>query len=225
MYLIGNIFTLQKLIHAIRKIAFAQKHFQLTFVSKILDMKLNKNVIISLVLLIVIAAIYRVIPSRPFGFAPQIAMSLFGGALFVKDKKWAFALPLLSMFISDALYQVLYVNGLTTIRGFYSGQITNYLLFAGLVVIGFAVKTNKIISIIGGVIAAPTAYFLASNFLVWISGGGYHHPKTFTGMIACYVDALPFYLNSLMATAVFATVLFGAYNLVKKGEEKTALAA
>ena len=79
-------------------------------------MKLQKNVIIPLVLLIIISAIYRIIPSRPLGFAPQIAMALFGGALFVKDKKWAFALPLLSMFISDILYQVLYANNLPTDR-------------------------------------------------------------------------------------------------------------
>ena len=188
-------------------------------------MKLHKNVIISLILLVIIAAIYRIIPSRPLGFAPQIAMALFGGALFVKDKKWAFALPLLSMFISDVLYHLLYINNLTSIRGFYSGQWVNYLLFAGLTVIGFGVKINKIISIIGGIIAAPTAYFLVSNFLVWANGGGYHHPKTFAGMMACYTDALPFYQGSLAGTAVFAAVLFGVYNLVKKGEAKTVFAA
>ena len=188
-------------------------------------MKLQKNVIIPLVLLIIISAIYRIIPSRPLGFAPQIAMALFGGALFVKDKKWAFALPLLSMFISDILYQVLYANNLTNIRGFYNGQWVNYLLFAGLTVIGFAVKINKIVSIIGGVIAAPTAYFLISNFLVWVNGGGYHHPKTWAGMMACYTDALPFYQGSLVGTAVFGAVLFGAYNLVKRSATKTALVA
>lgn len=188
-------------------------------------MKLNKNVIVSLVLLVVIAAIYRIIPGRPYGFAPQIAMSLFGGALFVKDKKWAFALPLISMFISDALYQILYTNGLTPIRGFYSGQWVNYLLFVGLVVIGFAVKMNKAISILLGSIAAPTAFFLISNFLVWVNGGGYHHPKTFAGMIACYADAFPFYLNSLAGTVVFATVLFGGYQLIKQTNNKPAYIA
>ncbi len=188
-------------------------------------MKLNKNVILSLVLLVVIAAIYRIIPGRPYGFAPQIAMSLFGGALFVKDKKWAFALPLISMFISDALYQILYTNGLTPIRGFYSGQWVNYLLFVGLVVIGFAVKMNKAISIFLGSIAAPTAFFLISNFLVWVNGGGYHHPKTFAGMIACYADAFPFYLNSLAGTVVFAAVLFGGYQLIKQTNNKPAYVA
>jgi uncharacterized membrane protein YhhN len=187
-------------------------------------MKLNKNIIVSLVLLVVMAAIYRIIPSRPYGFAPQIAMALFGGALFVKDKKWAFLLPILSMFISDALYQILYVNGLSQTRGFYSGQITNYLLFAGLVVIGFGVKTNKIMSIVAGVIAAPTAYFLASNLLVWASGGGYHHPKTFDGMLACLADGLPFYQGSIAGTAVFAGLLFGSYYVIQQRNGNTVMA-
>jgi uncharacterized membrane protein YhhN len=179
-------------------------------------MKLNKNIVISLVLLIVIASLYRIIPNRPYGFAPQIAMALFGGALFVNNKKWAFLLPLLSMFISDALYQILYVNGLSQTKGFYGGQVTNYLLFAGLAVIGFAVKMNKLGSILAGVLAAPTAYFLASNLLVWASGGGYHHPKTFDGMLACLADGLPFYQGSLTGTAVFAGVLFGSYYLIQQ---------
>lgn len=186
-------------------------------------MKLNKNVVFSLVLLIVMASLYRIIPGRPFGFAPQIAMALFGGALFVNNKKWAFLLPLLSMFISDALFQVLYTYGLTSIRGFYGGQITNYLLFAGLTVIGFTVKPNKVFSIIAGVLIAPTAYFLVSNLLVWASGGGYHHPKTLDGMVACLVDGLPFYKGSLAGTAVFSALLFGSYYFVQQRVVNTSI--
>ena len=91
-------------------------------------MKINKNTVWSLVLLVVIASLYRIIPNRPTGFAPQIAMALFAGSI-IKDKKYSFLLPLLSMFISDALYEVLYINGLTQIAGFYSGQYINYILF------------------------------------------------------------------------------------------------
>ena len=78
-----------------------------------------------MIILIVIAAVYRVIPGRPDGFAPQIAMALFGGAI-IKDKKWAFALPLFSMFLSDLLYQALFSMHLSERQGFYQGQLTNY---------------------------------------------------------------------------------------------------
>ncbi len=187
-------------------------------------MKFNKNVVISLVLLVVIASVYRAIPGRPWGFAPQIAMALFGGSLFVNDKKWAFALPLLSMFLSDALYQVLYTNGLTPIRGFYSGQWQNYLLFAALTVIGFAVKPNKIVSIVTGAVAAPTVFFLVSNFMVWMGGGGLHRSKTFDGLLQCYTDALPFYYGGLSGTLFFSAVLFGGYYLLKQRETSRQLA-
>lgn len=173
-------------------------------------MKLNRSILISLVLLIVTAALYRLIPSRPYGFAPHIAMALFGGAI-LKDKKWAFALPIFSMFLSDLLFEALYRNGLSSYAGFYSGQITNYLLFAGLTLIGFAIRKVNVVNVLAGSLAAPTVYFLVSNFLVWGFGGGLGRPKTFAGLLQCYGDAVPFYTGSLAATLVFSTVLFGGY--------------
>jgi uncharacterized membrane protein YhhN len=175
-------------------------------------MKLNNKIVFSLLLLVVVAALYRLIPDRPYGFAPQIAMAIFGGSLFAADKKWAFVMPLLSMFISDCLFELLHSQGFSVIGGFYSGQITNYLLFAGLVVIGFFVKSNKISSILAGSLAAPTVYFLVSNFLVWINGGGYHHPKTIAGMMQCYTDAVPFYGGSIAGTLLFSAIFFGGWN-------------
>ncbi|MFY8005479.1 MAG: DUF6580 family putative transport protein [Chitinophagaceae bacterium] len=177
-------------------------------------MKLNNKIVFSLCVLVVVAALYRLIPERPLGFAPQIAMAIFGGSLFVADKKWAFVMPLLSMFISDCLFAVLHAYGLSVIGGFYGGQITNYLLFAGLVVFGFFVKNNKVGSILTASLAAPTAYFLVSNFLVWINGGGYHHPKTFAGMMQCYTDALPFYGGSIASTILFSAVFFGGWRWI-----------
>ncbi len=187
-------------------------------------MKLNKNIVLSLLVLVIISALYRIVPNRPLGFAPQIAIALFSGALFVQQKKWAFAMPLLSMLLSDALYEMLYTSGLTTIKGFYSGQWQNYLLIVATTIFGFAVKSNKITSIAIGAFAAPTAYFIVSNFLVWIGGGGFNRPKTAAGFVQCYVDALPFYVGSLLGTAFFATLLFGGMYWLQKTVAKQQLA-
>ena len=176
-------------------------------------MKMNKSIIGSLVLLIVVASLYRIIPGRPWGFAPQIAMALFGGAA-IKDKKWAFALPVFSMFLSDLLYHALYLNGLTIIPGFYHGQITNYLLFAGITCIGFLMKRIAVVPVVLYALITPTAYFLASNFIVWANGGGLRHPKTFAGLLQCYTDGFPFYQTSILATLFFSAILFGAYYLL-----------
>lgn len=180
---------------------------------------MNKSIIWSLVLLIIVAAVYRVIPGRPFGFAPHLAMALFAGAM-IKDRKWAFALPVFSMFFSDILYQVLYSNGLTDIPGFYKGQVVNYLLFAGVTCIGFLMKQVNVWSIFTYSLLVPSVYFLASNFIVWSGGGGLRRPKTFSGLIQCYVDGLPFYQVGLLATIAFSIVLFGGYYLINKSAFK-----
>ncbi|NCU04725.1 MAG: hypothetical protein GXC73_12130 [Chitinophagaceae bacterium] len=190
-------------------------------------MKLNKTFIFTLIALVVVAALYRILPNRPFGFAPQIAIALFAGSV-IKDKKYAFALPLLSMFISDALYQVLYNAGLSSIKGFYGGQITNYILFAGLTVIGFFINKRKAWQVGLGAVAGPTVYFLVSNFFVWLGGGldaaGVAYPKTVEGMASAYTAAIPFYTGSIYATIVFCTMFFGGYAILNSNELKTAKA-
>ena len=183
---------------------------------------MNKNILISFLLLIVVGALYRLVPypTRPLNFAPQIAMALFAGAV-IKDKIWAIALPILSMVISDLLYQVLYINGLTDIPGFYVGQWQNYILFAGITFIGFMIKKIKVLNVLLASLAAPTVFFIVSNFVVW-SGWqgtrGLNRPKTFEGLLMCYNDALPFYLNSVYACIFFSAILFGSYVLLRKKE-------
>jgi hypothetical protein len=181
-------------------------------------MKINRSLLISLGLMVLISALYRIMPNRPWGFAPQIAMGLFSGALFVKDKKWAFALPLISLFISDLLYQVLYSYGLTPIFGFYQGQWVNYLVFGSMTCFGFLIKKNKIGNVLVASLAAPTTYFLVSNFLVWASdpalGFGLNRSRDLSGLLLTYGDALPFFKYSVMGTVVFSAVLFGTYYLV-----------
>ena len=184
-------------------------------------MKLNRSVLLAFGLLILASSLYRVWPERPFGFAPQWAMAVFAGAV-VKDKKWAFLLPLLSMLVSDTVYQVLYANGVSQIWGFYGGQWLNYLLFGSLTVFGFLIaKRLSVVNVLAASLAAPSAFFLLSNFSVWISGGGYHRPLTGSGLLQCYADGIPFYQMSLLATPVFAAVLFGAYFLVNQKAVQT----
>jgi uncharacterized protein DUF6580 len=181
-------------------------------------MKIDKSTITSFVLLLLIASLYRVVPNRPFGFAPQWAMAIFGGAV-IKDKKLSFLLPLLSLFISDLIYQILYKNGLTPIAGFYSGQVINYILFALVTVIGFWVKKENVRSIFYGSFFGATFFFIVSNFFVWISGldiNNQPYPKSLSGLLYCYQQGLPFYQNCVFATLIFSAILFGGYYLINK---------
>jgi len=180
-------------------------------------MKNSKNIVWSFLLLVIIAAVYRIIPGRPFGFAPQWAMAIFAGAV-VRDKKWAFAIPVLSMFISDLFYQILYLQGLSSLPGFYEGQWQNYILFALLVFVGMAIRKINVPQIALASLVAPTLYFLASNFLLWASNGatrGLDRPKTFNGLLLCYSDGVPFYRMSILATFLFSAILFGTYYFIR----------
>jgi hypothetical protein len=191
-------------------------------------MKSNKSLIWTLVALIIIAALYRIIPNRPYGFAPQIAMALFGGAV-LKDRKWAFALPIFSMFLSDLLYQALYSAGMTDIPGLYHGQWINYLLFAGITLFGFLMKRVTVLNVLGFSLAAPTLFFLVSNFFVWAGGGedirtNLPLSRNVAGIIQSLNQGLPFYRGALVATLVFSTLLFGGYYLLTKKNRKVVTA-
>ena len=181
-------------------------------------MKITKNVAIEFIILIAVASLYRIMPGRPYGFAPQIAMAIFGGAI-IKEKKFAFLLPLLSMFISDALYEILYRNGVGDIKGFYEGQLTNYILFGLMTFFGFFIKGFNVGKIAIASLAAPTAYFLLSNFMIWVSNSPYaglQRPKTLNGLLQCLEDGLPFYPWSIVATLMFSAVFFGSYFLITR---------
>ncbi len=180
-------------------------------------MKSTKSNLLVIILLIVVAALYRVWDGRPFGFAPQIAMAIFAGSV-IQNKKIAFLFPLLSMFVSDALYQILYLQGLTVIKGFYGGQLVNYLIIAAISIVGFFIKTNKIKPVVVGSLIGTIGYFILSNFSVWLSGldiNNVPYPKNLTGFIACYVAAIPFLKWSLISTLLFSGIFFGGFYLLK----------
>lgn len=173
-------------------------------------MKLNKSLLLALILLVIAGSFFRVA-----GFAPQIAMAIFGGAV-IKDKRLAFILPLGSMFLSDVLFEILFRFGYAPYGGLYEGQITNYILLAAIVLVGFIARNMSIQRIVAATLAGPTVYFLLSNFLVWINGGGYQRPLTWSGLMMCYTDAIPFFRSGLINTVVFSAIFFGGYYLLQR---------
>jgi hypothetical protein len=188
-------------------------------------MKVSKNTILSFALLILVASLYRIIPVRPAGFAPQMALALFGGAM-ISDKKWALSLPLLSLFLSDFFYQVLYAFGFTSTPGFYEGQLIVYGCFLLITIFSFLMKKVDFKNITLFSISGSLIFFIATNFLVWIGGGGFNRPKTFEGLMMCYADALAFYRdgglihgfagNFILGDLIFTAILFGGYFIAQR---------
>jgi hypothetical protein len=183
-------------------------------------MKMNKNILWALVITVVVASLLRVIPNRLYGFTPQLALAIFSGA-FIKDKKLAFLLPIVSMFISDLIYQALYLAGVTPIYGFYKGQWINYALIASVTVFGLMLKNIRVTNVLLVSIAGPTFFFLISNFLTWAGVGDYvEYTKDLSGLMLCYEAGLPFYKNSLIGTVVYSGVLFGSWYMINRRAAK-----
>jgi hypothetical protein len=177
--------------------------------------------------MILAASVYRAFDNRMWGFAPQIAMALFGG-MAIRNRFWSFALPLISLFISDIMYQVLYTQGLTTIQGFYDGQWMNYLVMGSVVFTGFLFKRVTLLNIGLGSLIAPVYFFLVSNFMVWVGVGVVLYERTWNGLVTCYTNALPFFKGELISTFFFSAIFFGVYYFVNRTasskEKKLAIA-
>ncbi|WP_337873220.1 DUF6580 family putative transport protein [Ignavibacterium sp.] len=153
-----------------------------------------------LTFLVFVAAAIRLIPHPP-NFAPIAAMALFGGAYFNK-KSLAFAVPLAAMFLTDAII------------GFHSSMWIVYVSFAVIVLIGMVLlKKVSVKNVIAASVTASLSFFIITNFGVWAFGTMY--PKNITGLIECYIAAIPFIQNTLIGDLFYSGIMFGIYEFIK----------
>lgn len=81
------------------------------------------------------------------------------------------------------------------------GQLWTYAGLMTLPLIGRLVDPKRAATVVGGAVAGPVAFFLVSNFGVWLGD-----PVRSLGQV--YYDGLPFLRNSLAATPLYALGLF-----------------
>jgi hypothetical protein len=149
---------------------------------------------------ILIGASLRLLPHPP-NFAPIAAIALFGGVYL--SKKIAFVLPVAAMVISDIFI------------GYYDFRLMAlvYGTFLLTVVLGFWLKKHKKWqTILASSLLSAFLFFLITNFAVWVFS--FWYPKTFPGLLQCYLMGLPFFRNTLLGNLFYTTVFFGAYELV-----------
>lgn len=164
-------------------------------------------------LLALFAAFSRLFPHPP-NFAPIGAMALFGAAYFSK-KHIALILPIVAMWLSDlVINNVVYAQYFEGFTFFYQGFYWTYVAFIVIGVLGFfMLKKIQLKSVVFASLLAAILFFVISNFGVWASGTMY--PKNFSGLLACYTAAIPFFKNTLMGNLVYSGVLFGAFELAQ----------
>jgi len=164
-----------------------------------------------LVGMILAAAASRLSPHPP-NFAPIGAMALFGGACFA-TRRVAFLVPLVAMFVSDLA--IGWLSGDLSL-GLHRLIPVVYGSFALIVCLGFWLRRRrKAVPIAGAAVAGSVLFFVLTNLGVWVLGSSY--PKSWDGLVACYVAAIPFFRNTLLGDAGYATVLFGGLALAERG--------
>jgi hypothetical protein len=169
---------------------------------------MNKRISI-IIAIVFLAALSRLLPHAP-NFTPLAAMALFGGA-YIGNKYLSILVPIVAMLVSDALMGF---NG----WAFTEQVIAVYGSFVLIALLGQTLQHNKGALKVGGTtLAASVLFFVVTNFAVWL-GGAFHapalYPMNMTGIIECYVSAIPFFTNSIAGDVCYSALLFGGFYLI-----------
>ena len=160
--------------------------------------------------LTVMAALLRLVPHPP-NFAPVGGVALFGGA---RLRGWqACCVPLLAMLLTDPIRSRLeggYPAFWWATPIIYSCFLINVLL--GRV---FLRNSSSPVRIASVAIAGSIQFYVITNLFEWWHGiTPYAH--TFSGLIECYVAAVPFFGRTVLADLFYSAVLFTAYALMSR---------
>lgn len=132
--------------------------------------------------------------------SPLNAIALFSGANL--PKRQTIIIPLVILFASDI------------ILGFHATVGYVYGSFILTSLLGLWVRKNKTSqTLIIATLGSSILFFFITNFGVWASTSMY--PKTFSGLLECYMMALPFFRNSLVGDLFYSGVFFGGYEVVR----------
>ncbi len=152
-------------------------------------------------------------------FSPLGALAMFGGAYFTKRSS-SYLFPILILLLSDLiLMNTIYAEYKS---GFlYNSWYWTYGSFALMVWVGEKMKNRiSVKNVAMGCLTSGVIHFLVSNFGVWLNGcvsvaSGLIYPHTFSGMMGCYIQAIPYFKTFLIGNVVYSLFLFGGFELAQ----------
>ena len=176
-----------------------QHETHMKYTMNIEDKKMNMRHALVMITLIAVATLGRLMPHAG-NFAPVAAAALFAG-FFLPSRLLALAVPLAAMLIGDY-----FIGG-------YEPRVM-LLVYGALmlpVLWGPALRKNSILAGVGLTLAGSTAFFLITNFGVWMWSGMYS--QTLAGLVSCYTMALPFFRITAAGDMLYSAMFFGMYAL------------
>jgi hypothetical protein len=164
-------------------------------------------------LVIVLATLTRFLP-HSWNFSPVYGSLLFGGANMKKRNSiWFSALTLGASDVVLTKFIYHYNIGW--------GELIQMAAFASIAMIGWILQKRFSVGRLAfACLAAPTSFYLISDFGVWLGFNSY--PHTWNGLVACYVAAIPFQGRITASTVLFSVILFGAQQIHAKRAAKRA---
>lgn len=163
----------------------------------------------------------------PWNMAPVGAICLFGGA-YLADRRWAFAVPLISLVASDLGIGILMGDIWFGLHPLIPVVYGSFLLMVWL---GTSLQNSRerwpglvtrLVAIGGTAFVAELLFFVTTNFANWYFQSAIApdtpplFPYTAAGLVANYVAALPFFGKSLIGTLAYGAALFGGYELLQR---------
>ena len=159
-------------------------------------------------------------------FTPLAAIAICSAAYF--PRKYKFSVPLVTLFISDAVINFSYGESL-----FDSQIIVRYIALAVLGCAGLFLQNRASLkTLLPASIVGSTFFYGATNAFSWLSDPGY--AKNLAGLIQALTTGLPsysatpswmFFRNSLISDLLFTLLFVLSFNLGRSAEGSRARAA
>jgi hypothetical protein len=156
------------------------------------------------VVLAIVAGFLRLVP-HPWNMTPVGALGLYSGG---RLRSWqAFALPVVMLAVTNiclhfVMNRPLWFDEMPFI---YAAVLLNVLLGRWLC------RSNSVAKIGSAALLGSLQFFLITNtgsWLIGIDGNNLPYPKTWTGLIACFTEAIPFYRGTLAGDLFYTFTFF-----------------
>jgi hypothetical protein len=163
------------------------------------------------IVLTMLAVLCRVLAStfHLWNFAPLGAVSLFAGSRL--PRRWAWVVPIVAMAVSDYFLDHDRYRPLFELT-----RWTIFATFAATTLIGPLANRPRfgrwLLPILS--LGSSTLFFLTSNLATW--GEGQLYPMTFSGLVMCYTEAIPFFRNTVVSDLLGTALLFGLAPLFER---------
>ncbi len=160
--------------------------------------------------LIALATVLHFIP-HPFGVSPIGGTALYAGAYGPARISWL--VPLIPLLLGDLFGGFYNITVMMFVYlGFALSAVTGRLLLS---------KRRNTRRFASAVVSAAVVFYLVSNFSIWFVG---MYPPTFAGLIACYVNGLPYLAIAMAADAIYCGLLFGIHAIFNRQQPRVATA-